>query len=303
MPHSLDELLAKALLLRGPYRYTRAELEAAEARMAARIAAGRASCVPRVPEACAQVSRQLTTLCWTVVGQQSALLHLSALLGGRIPGPVGARVLGCVLQLAGRGDGARFWWQFAAGAGDGAAAYCLYLHHMTLGEAHEAELWHRQAGCARPAGPGRADERRAGREPGAGRRDAPGPGAGASRRPDAAKEGEREQRADPGEAPWRQGAGAGDGAGEVSGRLGRAVWLPAASAAFHDPDDAEDADGSDPALVLRVLALLRGEGHPPPNGVAAAILSYVPEAVHFVDEIELPLPVEDFAERIAEMTA
>ncbi|RKN37993.1 hypothetical protein [Streptomyces hoynatensis] len=342
MPYSLDEALARALLSRGPRRYTRAELEAAEARIAARIAVGRAGRGPRAPEAFAQVSRYLTTLCWTVVGQRGALVHMSALLGGRIPEPDGARVLGCVLQLAGRGDGARFWWQFAAGAGDGASAYCLYLHHMTLGEAHEAELWHRQAGPARHPRHGHGHDHGDGHGLAAREREDVGhpqdrgtvrlaqdhgdirlaqdhvhghgdgdcgyghcalghggEGRGLGREED----GSHRRRAAPEEAPWRRAAGEGD----APGGPGRAVWLPAAgTAAFDDPpDDAgpEDADGSDPALVLRVLALLQGEGYPPPSGVAAAILTYVPEAVQFVDEVELPLPADDFAERIAELTA
>ncbi|WP_129291822.1 hypothetical protein [Streptomyces sp. N1] len=39
---------------------------------------------------------------------------------------------------------ARFWWQYAAGAGQSAAAYCLYLHHLSLGETDTARWWHSQ---------------------------------------------------------------------------------------------------------------------------------------------------------------
>lgn len=56
----------------------------------------------------------------------------------RILEPDGARVLACVLHLAGREDSARFWWQFAAGADDNLAKFCLFLHHVALGEIHEA---------------------------------------------------------------------------------------------------------------------------------------------------------------------
>ncbi|MFC4470392.1 hypothetical protein ACFPH6_38855, partial [Streptomyces xiangluensis] len=38
----------------------------------------------------------------------------------------GARTFACLLHLSGHADGARFWWQFAAGAGDDAAEYCLF---------------------------------------------------------------------------------------------------------------------------------------------------------------------------------
>ncbi|MEU0646066.1 hypothetical protein [Streptomyces umbrinus] len=46
-----------------------------------------------------------------------------------LPEPVGARVLACILQLTEREDAARFWWQYAAGAGEHA----------------EAQWWHAQA--------------------------------------------------------------------------------------------------------------------------------------------------------------
>ncbi|MGP4114903.1 hypothetical protein ACTWP5_28875 [Streptomyces sp. 4N509B] len=174
-----------------------------------------------------EAERHLTMLCRTVVERDGALQHMAAFLARRIPQPAGARVLGCVLQLAGREDSARFWWQFAAGAGDAAAAYCLYLHHLTLGEAWEAELWHRQV--------------------------LPGPPPG----------------------DWSDD-------GDAEG----------------DPEE----DGSSPRLVLRVLTGLRGPGGDYLTARAAAVLHYVPGALHFVDELELPLPAADFAERIEELT-
>ena len=175
--------------------------------------------------AVSEAKRQLAMLCRTVVEEAGALRRLAAFLARRVPEPAGARVLGCVLQLAGREDGARFWWQFAAGAGDGAAAFCLYLHHLTLGEEWEAELWHRQS----PEPPG--------------------------------------------------------------------------------------DDGCGPELVLRVLTGLRnedgGDGDTAGAGddgtgltaAATAVVHYVPGAVAYVDECELPLPEAGFARRIEELTA
>ncbi|MGP3966605.1 hypothetical protein [Streptomyces sp. 6N223] len=257
---AVEDALAHAVL--SPRPYTEREVEAAEARIAARLAnrmlysalclddeirdgfgggmrsaarlgglgkpggPGGAAATARTGEA----ARHLGMLCRTVVEREGALQHMAAFLGRRIPQPAGARVLGCVLQLAGREDGARFWWQFAAGAGDAAAAYCLYLHHLTLGEAWEAELWRRQAD----------------------RGDGP--------------------KADAGES----GVGADAGVGEE--------------------------DGSSPGLVLRVLTRLRGSGGEVLTARASAVVHYVPDAVRFVDEIELPLPDADFAERIEELT-
>ncbi|MFC9431412.1 hypothetical protein [Streptomyces sp. NPDC056987] len=53
----------------------------------------------------------------------------------------GAQVFACMLHLAGHPESAQFWWQLAAGAGSRAAAYCLYLRHLALGETREATHW------------------------------------------------------------------------------------------------------------------------------------------------------------------
>ncbi|MGC5533537.1 hypothetical protein [Streptomyces sp. SR-10] len=59
------------------------------------------------------------------------------------PRAPGGRVLGCILQLAEPEENARFWWQYAAGAGDPAASYyCLHLHRRALGEHAQARWWH-----------------------------------------------------------------------------------------------------------------------------------------------------------------
>nr|WP_137951860.1 hypothetical protein [Streptomyces avermitilis] len=68
----------------------------------------------------------------------------------QVPQPRSALVLACVLQLTDTDEGARFWWQYAAGAGQAAAAYCLYLHHLALGESDTADWWHRQTDDVQP---------------------------------------------------------------------------------------------------------------------------------------------------------
>ncbi|MGW2113107.1 hypothetical protein [Streptomyces sp. NPDC001948] len=60
----------------------------------------------------------------------------------------GAQVFACMLYLAHHPESARFWWRFAAGAGSTAAAYCLYLDHLGLGEDREARFWKRQVTTA-----------------------------------------------------------------------------------------------------------------------------------------------------------
>ncbi|MGK5532743.1 collagen-like triple helix repeat-containing protein [Streptomyces sp. URMC 129] len=281
---SIDDALARAALARRPHTYTEQEIEAAEARIAARVESRLADHVPRQcrmegraglpghpgqadapghpghpgrarhagrpghPGHDAETAGRLRILCQTVVEQEGALQHLAVFLARRIPHPDGARVLGCVLQLAGREDGARFWWQYAAGAGDAAAAYCLYLHHLAHGERWEAELWHRQAEG------GDAD---------------------------------RPTHRDPDPDPER--------ISHVDVAVGVAVDADTGGGTV-------PADGSNPGLVLRVLALLRGD-RAYLTEAAAAVVHYVPDAVQFVDELELPLPAADFVKRIEELTA
>ncbi|KUF15250.1 hypothetical protein [Streptomyces silvensis] len=87
--------------------------------------------------------RDLRNLCEAVVTAGS-LASLRAFLTRVLPEPPGARVIGCILQLNGAEESARFWWQYAAGAGDAAASYCLHLHHASLGERDEAVWWRAQ---------------------------------------------------------------------------------------------------------------------------------------------------------------
>ncbi|MFF3275993.1 hypothetical protein ACFYWU_34405 [Streptomyces chrestomyceticus] len=56
----------------------------------------------------------------------------------------GALVYACLLHLTGHPESAQFWWQLAAGADSRAAAYCLHLHHLHLGESREARHWYHQ---------------------------------------------------------------------------------------------------------------------------------------------------------------
>jgi hypothetical protein len=57
----------------------------------------------------------------------------------------GALHFACLLSLADAPDGAQWWWQFAAGAGNATAAYCLHLFHFGRGELRDADHWAHQA--------------------------------------------------------------------------------------------------------------------------------------------------------------
>ncbi|MFF8903228.1 hypothetical protein ACF082_37865 [Streptomyces lydicus] len=150
--------------------------------------------------------------------------------------PDGAVILGCVLQLAARDDSARFWWQFAAGAGEMSAACCLYLHHLSLGETPEADWWRTQMtadlGEAAPEVPEPAGTGREG-------------------------------------IPWSSD-----------------TWTRMAIGLEDSPPTA--------TVMWKPMVLPQA---------AAAVVSYVPTAIEYVDDVELPLPAAGFAERIEELTA
>ncbi|MGW1146624.1 hypothetical protein ACWD6I_16550 [Streptomyces sp. NPDC002454] len=74
----------------------------------------------------------------------TAAASLRGLLDQRRIDPAGALVFAALLHLAGNGDGARFWWEFAAGAGDATAAFCLGLLHEGRAEFRTARHWRRQ---------------------------------------------------------------------------------------------------------------------------------------------------------------
>ncbi|MCF3118975.1 hypothetical protein IPZ68_04515 [Streptomyces arenae] len=87
----------------------------------------------------------LRTLCETVVTGAAVDALSRGFLTQTVPAePAAARVLGCILHLGDVQDGARFWWQFAAGAGDHPSSYCLALQHRSLGEEAAAAWWFEQ---------------------------------------------------------------------------------------------------------------------------------------------------------------
>ncbi|GGY12002.1 DUF6207 family protein [Streptomyces minutiscleroticus] len=89
-------------------------------------------------------AQHLRALCEATVAH-CTVDELTDFITDQLPEPRGAWILGCVLQLADAEDGARFWWQYAAGAGDVAACYCLYLHHLARGDTYAAAFWQEQS--------------------------------------------------------------------------------------------------------------------------------------------------------------
>ncbi|MFF2205518.1 hypothetical protein [Streptomyces sp. NPDC058145] len=99
-----------------------------------------------------EAAEDLRALCETLVSHTPAH-EVADFVTEQVPEPRSALVLACVLQLTDTDDGARFWWQYAAGAGQPAAAYCLYLHHLAAGEDAPASWWHQQTDDVQPPPP------------------------------------------------------------------------------------------------------------------------------------------------------
>ncbi|MGW4102075.1 hypothetical protein [Streptomyces sp. NPDC004976] len=94
-------------------------------------------------------AEDLRALCETLL-THTPPTAVADFLTDQVPEPRSALALACVLQLSDTDEGARFWWQYAAGAGQAAAAYCLYLHHLAQGEGAAADWWHHQTDDVQP---------------------------------------------------------------------------------------------------------------------------------------------------------
>ncbi len=85
----------------------------------------------------------LQALCRHLLRSDDASEHLARIADSPVD-PEGALHFGCLLDLAKKPDGALWWWQFAAGAGNATAAYCLYLFHTRRGDLRDADHWWHQ---------------------------------------------------------------------------------------------------------------------------------------------------------------
>ncbi|MER6289473.1 hypothetical protein [Streptomyces sviceus] len=100
----------------------------------------------------AQAGQRLAVVCRWVLNEPDAAAHVAKIAEGPDRGPLteeeldvdGALVYACLLSLTGHPESAQFWWQLAAGAGSRAAAYCLHLHHLCVGESRRARHWFHQ---------------------------------------------------------------------------------------------------------------------------------------------------------------
>ncbi|MFE2914216.1 hypothetical protein [Kitasatospora indigofera] len=158
----MDNLIER---LRTGRRYVDYSIEEAERRLArrqaARVRCSNPSCAPTSAPAVSdgpqwlpstldgkhspdQAVGDLRAICTLVMGAADAVPDLVRFFETHYADGPGARVLACLLHLTGDRNGARWWWQFGAGAGDDTAAYCLLLDHARRGELYDALFWGRQ---------------------------------------------------------------------------------------------------------------------------------------------------------------
>ncbi|MEV5849809.1 hypothetical protein ACGF3G_17080 [Streptomyces sp. NPDC048179] len=147
MTTALDALLDEVRLpVTAPRRF---DVAAGLRRLAAD--AGRRTPITEIARA-AQAGQRLGVVCRWVLNEPAVADHVAKIAEGPDRGPLteehldvdGALAFACLLYLTRHPESAQFWWQLAAGAGSRAAAYCLHLHHLALGESRRARHWFHQ---------------------------------------------------------------------------------------------------------------------------------------------------------------
>ncbi|MFC7897677.1 hypothetical protein [Streptomyces sp. NPDC057381] len=141
----IEERLSRALLVRN----RTIPREAVPRRTTPVPGAQPSAPAPTQPDPLNEAAEDLRALCETLLTHTPSTA-VADFLTDQVPEPRSALALACVLQLSDTDEGARFWWQYAAGAGQAAAAYCLYLHHLAQGERAAADWWHDQTDDVQP---------------------------------------------------------------------------------------------------------------------------------------------------------
>ncbi|BCM71222.1 hypothetical protein EASAB2608_06556 [Streptomyces sp. EAS-AB2608] len=140
---AIDDLLARSALLKNP-RIPADTVPCLDTRPVPTTPPDRSSILANDTFADATAAEHLRSLCEVAVTHTSPS-QITDFITEQLPGPEGAWILGCLLHLAGAETGARYWWQYAAGAGDRGAGYCLSLHHRAHGDDQTADFWLDQA--------------------------------------------------------------------------------------------------------------------------------------------------------------
>lgn len=146
MPRSIHDLLAQAAL---PDPFTDDDVADLKQEVVREVTATlmfgtRLAPDGHFPTTLDRADKDLQALASELLYSDDAAAHLAKF--AEEPADVdGALHFACLLSLADAPDGAQWWWQFAAGAGNATAAYCLHLFHFGRGELRDADHWAHQA--------------------------------------------------------------------------------------------------------------------------------------------------------------
>ena len=146
MPRSIHDILAQAAL---PDAFTDDDVADLKHEVVRDVTATlmfgtRLAPEGRFPTALDRAEQDLQALTAELLYSDDAAAHLAKFI--EEPAHIdGALHFACLLSLADFPDGAQWWWQFAAGAGNATAAYCLHLFHVSRGELRDADHWAHQA--------------------------------------------------------------------------------------------------------------------------------------------------------------
>ncbi|WP_221359255.1 hypothetical protein [Streptomyces beigongshangae] len=145
MPRSIHDILAQAAL---PDPFTDEDVASLKQEVAREVTATLMFGTPPAPEdhfptTQDRADTDLQALASELLYSDDTAAHLATF--AKEPADVdGALHFACLLSLADISDGAQWWWQFAAGAGNATAAYCLHLFHLGRGELRDADHWAHQ---------------------------------------------------------------------------------------------------------------------------------------------------------------
>ncbi|WEO93441.1 hypothetical protein A6P39_005070 [Streptomyces sp. FXJ1.172] len=153
MPRKLDHVLAQAAV---GDTVTDAELEYLKQEIVRDVAAAlmfgeRPTPLRHHPVRLERAGLILQAVCRELLCGDEVSEHLARIADSPVDSE-GALHFGCLLDLAGKHDGALWWWQFAAGAGNATAGYCLYLFHTRRGDLRDAGHWWHQHLALGPGG-------------------------------------------------------------------------------------------------------------------------------------------------------
>ncbi|MEU2732554.1 hypothetical protein ABZ650_33070 [Streptomyces griseoviridis] len=142
MPRKIDSMLAQAAI---PCTVSDNELDDLRQEIVWDISAVLMLGEPRSPKGqhpvrLKRADLSLRSFCRALLRNNDVSTQLARIADSLVD-PQGALYFGCLLNLARKYDGALWWWQFAAGAGDPASAYCLYLFHTRRGDLRDARHW------------------------------------------------------------------------------------------------------------------------------------------------------------------